>query len=260
MADVLVQEPRTSRWRMAAVVATALAVVAAVAVPVWLARDGSGTPPAAAPAPPAGPPAQATIVPVESVVAAGEQINVLLYKGVCDAPAVGRAVLIGGRWQLTVWRPPAGRSSTRVCIDIAQAETVRVPLPEPYRGQPVVDGTGRTVPVNGGPGFLLPTYLPDGYRITPGGKGGLTLAGPYGAIVLSEGGPEVGTVRPTPGFEFDVLSRPDIAGNPGTLIRYRKESGNTVLRWRIGDKGLSLQVFSTTLNPDELVRIARGIS
>jgi hypothetical protein len=123
----------------------------------------------------------------------------------------------------------------------------------------VVDPAGRPLQVNGGPGFLLPAYLPPGYTLTPGTKGGLTLAGPYGSIELAEGGREVGTVGTTAGFPYDVLDRPDIAGSPGVLIRYRNDGDNTMLRWTIGDRGLSLQVFSAALDPQELVRIARSI-
>jgi hypothetical protein len=264
--DVLEREPRTSsRWRGVAVVASGLAVVAAVAVPVWLTGSGgsgSGAAPVSSAAPVADPtpPANVKTEPVEAVLAAGPEITVRIIGGVCDGPAHGAAELVDGRWRLTVWRSPGTYRGNRACPDVALTQFVRVPLPEPYHGQPVVDPAGRTLPVNGGPGFQLPSYLPPGYTLTPGGKGGLTLAGPLGAIELTEGGPDVGTFSDTPGFPYDVLDRPVIAGSTGLLVRFRNEGGNMMLRWTRGDRGLSLQVFSTTLDPQELVRIARSIS
>lgn len=261
--DVLVVEPRTSRWRVVAVVATGLAVAAAVVVPVWLTSSGGGTAEGGTGAgvPASGPtlPAHAKTVPVESVLAAGQEISTRVIGGVCDGRATGAAELVDGRWRLTVWRSSGTHRSDRACPDVAFTQLVRVPLPEPYHGQPVVDPAGRPLQVNGGPGFLLPAYLPPGYTLTPGMKGGLTLAGPHGAIELAEGGPEIGKSSDMPGFPYDVLDRPDIAGSPGVLVRFHNEGGNTMLRWTVGDRGLSLQVFTTTLDPQELVRIARGI-
>jgi hypothetical protein len=121
------------------------------------------------------------------------------------------------------------------------------------------DATGDPVKVNGGPGFVVPTYLPAGFSLSLGTNGGLTLTGPQGVIMLQEGRRDVGTVKDHPGLPYDVLARPDIAGHQGMLIRYRNDGDNTVLRWTDGERGFSLQVFSATLDPQELVKIARSM-
>jgi hypothetical protein len=251
---------RTARSRhrrrvAAATVATGLAVLAAIAVPVGLSTRDSDPPPAAALAGPPG----STPVPVTAVVAAGRELRIALGRGACGPVATGAAGLRDGAWRLAVWTV-GKRSAGQPCTDQYIGYTVKVPLSEPYAGQPVVDATtGRPVEVNGGPGFLVPTYLPPGYSLSPGDKGGLTLTGPHGPIVLLEGGREIGTVRDYPGWPYDVLDRPDVSGHTGLLIRYRNDGDNTVLRWLAGDRGVSLQVFSATLDPQELVRIARSM-
>ena len=247
---------RHRRRVAAATAATGLAVLAAVAVPVGLAaRDSDPAPAAALPGPPPG----STPVSVTAVVAAGPEMRVALGRGGCGPPATGAAGLRDGSWRLAVWTVGA-RTEGRPCTDQYIAYTLKVPLSEPYAGQPVVDAaSGRRIEVNGGPGFLVPTYLPAGYSLNPGNKDGLALDGPHGTIVLLEGGREIGTVRDYPGWPYDVLDRPDISGNPGLLIRYRNDGDNTMLRWLAGDRGVSLQVFSATLDPQELVRIARGL-
>jgi hypothetical protein len=128
--------------------------------------------------------------------------------------------------------------------------------------QPTADTPRAPVRVNGGPGYVLPTYLPPGYSLGAGtGDDPVILPGPQGTITLHEGGPEVGTVKDMPGWPYDVLDRPDIGRHRGILIRYRNDGDNTVLRWTDGaDRGFVLQVFSTTLDPQELVKIARGMA
>jgi hypothetical protein len=254
--SVLRTARRRHRHRVAAATAaTALAVAAAVTIPFGLStRDPNPPPAAAAPGPPPG----STPVPVDAAVATGRDIKVRLGRGVCDPVATGAAQLRDGSWRLSVWtvgRRPAGQP----CTDQLIVYTARVPLSQPYAGQPVVDAaSGQQIAVNGGPGFLVPTYFPPGYSLEPGRKGALTLAGPRGRIELMEGGRAIGTVK-DPDWPYDVLDRPDVSGHPGLLIRYRNDSDNMVLRWMAGDRGVSLQVFSATLDPQELVRIARSL-
>ncbi len=249
---------RHRRRVVAAGAAAGLAVAAAVAVPVGLlsTRDSTAPPAAAAPSRPPG----SESVPVDGVVAAGREILIGLDRGACDPVATGAAWLRDGSWRLAVWTVDDPSSGARVCTDQNIGYTVRVPLSEPYADQPVVDvDSGRPIEVNGGPDFLLPTYLPPGYSLSPGPKGGLTLTGPHGPILLMQGGPEIGTVRDMPGWPYDVLDRPDISGHPGLLIRFHNDGDNTMLRWLDGERGISLQIFSATLDPQELVKIARSM-
>jgi hypothetical protein len=247
------------RRRLAATfAATGLAVAAVLAVPLALLSDRDPTVPAV-PAQPWHPPA-AELTPVNDVVATGQEIKVGLSRGACDREATGVAWLQAGNWHLAVWTVDDQSAGDRVCSAVAIGYTLRLPLSEPYGGQPVTDAaTGDPVKVNGGPGFVVPTYLPADYSLSPGTKGGLTLAGPQGGIILQEGEPDVGTVEDYPGWPYDVLDRPDIAGHQGMLIRYRNDGDNTVLRWTDGERGFSLQVFSATLDPQELVKIARSM-
>jgi hypothetical protein len=238
--------------------ATGLAVVAAVGIPLAVlgGREPVARPVAASPPHPP----LAELTRINAVVATGDEIKIGLGRGACEPEATGVAWLDGGRWHLAVWTKDERPSGERACVDLLITYTLRLPLSEPYAGQPVIDeASGGPVTVNGGPGYLLPTYLPPGYSLSPGGDE-VTLTGPQGPIMVQEGGPDVGTVRDAPGWPYDVLDRPDIGGQQGMLIRYRNDGDNTVLRWTDGaDRGLALQVFSATLDPQELVKIARSM-
>ena len=212
-------------------------------------------------APPAHPPA-AKLIPVDEVVATGQEIRVRLGRGACEREATSVAWLRADGWHLAVRTVDDQSAGDRICSAQLIIYTLRVPLSEPYGGQPVTDAaTGNTIKVNGGPGFVVPTYLPPGYSLSPGFEsgGGLTLTGPQGEIMLREGGPEVGKVEDYPSWPYDVLDRPDIAGHQGVLARYRNDGGDMMLRWTDGKRGFSLQVFSAALDPQELVKIARSM-
>ena len=138
---------------------------------------------------------------------------------------------------------------------------VRVPLPQPYAGQPVTDeATGKPAEVNGGPGFRLPTYRPPGYALAPGDQPqSVRLTGPGGTLLLLEGGPDIGSDLDNPTWQYDVLDRPVIAGHRGLLIRYRQSPDWVELRWTGPTRTVRIQAISATLDPDEVVKVARSI-
>ena len=266
--DAVRRRARTRQRRTVAAtgVVTGLVLLAAVGLPLAL-RSAPAAGPATAAAVPSHPPA-AQLTRIEQVVAYGSEIVIARGRGACTPEDVGVAWLADGSWQLAVWTPrpqPAGTSPTpdppRVCTSQMIGYTLRLPLSRPYAGEPVVDAaSGSAVEVNGGPGFPVPSYLPPGYTLSPGSKGGIGLAGPHGGIELRVGGPEVGTILGEPGWPYDLLDRPDINGRQGTLIRYRNDGDNTVLAWTDGGtRGFVMQVFSATLDPQELVKIARSM-
>jgi hypothetical protein len=264
-ADAVLRRARTRRRRRTALAcgAAGLAALAVAATPALRSRPGpeaGGAAPAAAGSVPAYPP-RSGLTQVRNVVAADRTFTVGVERGACQSRATGVAWLAGGSWHLAVWHPGDPRASRRTCVDVLIRDTLHVPLPERYAGQPVVDeASGAPVLVNGGPGFRMPSYLPPGYAYGPGGPTALELYGPAGPIELREGGSEVGVVHDTPGWPYDVLDRPAIGDRTGVLIRFRNDGGNTMLVW-VDDAGhgFALQVLSTKPDPEELVKIARSI-
>lgn len=141
----------------------------------------------------------------------------------------------------------------------ARADTGSTPL-GPQSGDsgppaPTRDHVGRTP---GAPAAItLPAYLPAGY-IANIDDAGLQLRGPHGTIEVWQG--YLAIPRATAGGRQTVLARPVIAGRRGVLSQF-PDAGVTVLRWSVGagDGGrFVLRTRSTTLDPEELVRIARS--
>ena len=99
----------------------------------------------------------------------------------CQAEYEGKAVLQGDAFHLSVTtapRPPdaAPLPSEVVCHLVGYTRTVRVELPEPLAGRPVVDAkTGRPGPLLDGGALLHLPALPEGHRLDE--SGGLA-AGP----------------------------------------------------------------------------------
>ncbi|HVQ91927.1 MAG TPA: hypothetical protein VMU51_12910 [Mycobacteriales bacterium] len=246
-------QARRRMRRLAAVGAAAGALVAvAVVVPMALpgGSDAAGVP--------SHPPAS-RLSEVRQVFVRGQQLTAQFITGDCDGPGKGVAWLAGGSWHLAVWTPGSHGAD---CISIARNAETQLSLPRPYGGEPMIDeATGRKVAIRGDPDSWLPTYLPSGYTLGLADRpDAVNLAGQgEDFILLLMGGPDVGADLDKPGWRYDVLDRPKIAGHQGTLIRYRPAPDWVELRWTDGTRTFRIQSISRTLDPRELVKLARSI-